>query len=99
VTIGLGLAARLFLVLLLVVVPSFALIDSPDLPIPGISDGSDGTVCDDVARKDLTPLGTTVTPEMEVRPDVVSAPHRLVWRAIPPDPAHRPPSSRSPPAR
>jgi hypothetical protein len=32
VTIGLGLTARLFLVLLLVVAPSFALIDSTDLP-------------------------------------------------------------------
>ena len=98
-TIGLGLAARLFLVLLLVVVPAFALIDPADLPVPGISDGSDGSVCDDATRKDRAPLGTPIPPQIEVRPVLVSAPYRLLGREIPPDPARRPPPSRSPPAR
>jgi hypothetical protein len=98
-TIGLGLAARLFLVLLLVVAPAFALIDPADLPVPGISDGSDSSVCDDATRKDHAPLGPPVTPQIEVRPVLVSAPYRLLGREILPDPARRPPPSRSPPAR
>jgi hypothetical protein len=98
-TIGLGLAARLFLVLLLVVAPAFALIDPADLPVPGISDGSDNGVCDDATRKDRAPLGTLITPQVEVRPVLVSAPYRLLGREILPDPARRPPPSRSPPAR
>jgi hypothetical protein len=98
-TIGLGLAARFVLALLLVAVPSFALIDSADLSVPGISDGSDGAVCDDVTRKDHAMPGTPVPPQIEVRPYLVSVPYRLLGREIPPDPARRPPSSRSPPAR
>ena len=98
-TIGLGLAARLFLVLLLVVVPAFALIDLADLPVPGISDGSDSSICDDATRKDRAPLGTSIAPPIEVRPVLVSAPNRLLGREIPPDPSRQPPPSRSPPAR
>jgi hypothetical protein len=98
-TIGLGLAARLFLVSLLVVVPVFALIDPADLPAPGISDGSDSSACDDAARKDRAPLGPPITPQIEGRPVLVSAPYRLLGREIPPAPARRPPPSRSPPAR
>ena len=98
-TIALGLAARLFLVLLIVVVPAIALTDPADLPVPGISDVSDSSVCDDATRKDRAPLGTSIAPQIEVRPVLVSAPYRLLWREILPDPARRPPPSRSPPAR
>ena len=101
-TIGLGLAARLFLVLLLVVVPAFARIDPADLPVPGISDGSDSGVCDDVTRERPLPLGTPITPQIEVRPVLVSAPNRLLGRGshlTPPvgrlRPAARPPASRA----
>lgn len=98
-TTRLALAARLFLVLLLVVVPAFVLIDPADPPIPGISDGSDDSASGDVTRGDHTSLGTAITSRLEARPVLASAPYRLVGREIPPDPARRPHLSRSPPQR
>jgi hypothetical protein len=99
VTTRLGLAARLFLVLLLVVVPAFVLIDPADSPTPGISDGSDNSASGDVTRGDHTPIGSATTSLLEARPVLTSALYRLSRREIPPDPARRPHSSRSPPQR
>jgi hypothetical protein len=94
---SLALAARLLLALLLVAVPPFALIDSADLLVPGISDGSDSSICDDSTRKDHAPLGMGLTPQIDMHPVLVAAPSRLPGREIPRDLARRPPSSRSPP--
>jgi len=96
---ALGLAARLLLILLLVVAPSFGLIDPTDLAVPGISDGSDNGPADDVTRKGPAPIGVAITPQTGEHPVLGSAPYRLLGREITPDPAGRLPSSRSPPPR
>jgi len=96
---ALGLAARLLLILLLVVAPSFALIDPTDLAVPGISDGSDNAPAEDVTRKGPAPIGVAIAPQTGEHPVLGSAPYRLLGREIAPDPAGRLPSSRSPPPR
>lgn len=98
-TIGLGRTARLLLALLLVVAPSVALIDPADLPVLGVSDGSDSGASDDVTPRDHIPLGAAAPQQLDARPVLVSAPYPAGGHAIPSDPAHRPASSRSPPSR
>jgi hypothetical protein len=100
VPIGPGFLVRLLLVLLLVASPSLAVINPVDFPwIPGVSDGSDDGAADAGYRGGHAPLVTPSTPWLQARPWMASAQLRLGGSEIPPDPARRPPSSRSPPPR
>ena len=99
-TTWLGLPARLLLVLLLVVSPSFAvMLPSESLWTPGVSDGSDTGGGDDGSRVVHAPLVTPSTSALQARPAIASVQFRLLGNEVPSDPACWPSSPRSPPQR
>ena len=99
-TTWLGLAARLLLVLLLVVSPSFAvMLPADSLWIPGVSDGSDSGGGDDGSRVVHAPLVMPGTPTLQAASAIASAQFRLLGTEVPSDPARQPSSPRSPPQR